>query len=231
MPLCPGFPERISAVAFDLDGLMFNTEHVFARAADNMLSRRGLETPPDLLRRMMGRRPPEGMRIMRELCGIRDSVEDLQAEAFAEFFDLLDEHLEPMPGLFELLGLLESLEIPRAVATSSPRDYQLDLMSRVELLPRFAFALTAEDVQNGKPHPEIYLTAAARHGVSASELLVFEDSEAGTNAAAAAGAFVISVPHEHSRSHNFENASRIAESLMDTVVVDLLNRHQPAAQV
>jgi len=231
MSMRPGFPEQISAVAFDLDGLMLNTEHVFALAAENMLRKRGLAMPSDLLRRMMGRRPPEGMRTMRELTGLHDSVEDLQAEAEREFFALLDEHLETMPGLFELLDLLESLELPKCVATSSPRDYQLDLMNRFDLMPRFRFALTAEDVQNGKPHPEIYLTAAARHGVATSELFVFEDSEAGTNAAAAAGAFVISVPHEHSRCHNFENASRIVESLMDAVVLDVLNRQQPAAQV
>lgn len=223
------FPDQIRAVAFDLDGLMFNTEHVFALAAEKMLSRRSLPMPPDLLRRMMGRRPPEGMRVMRELTGIDDPVDELQHEAFDTFLDLLDEHLEPMPGLFELLGLLESLGLPKAVATSSLRQYQRDLMDRYELVPRFEFVLTAEDVQNGKPHPEIYLTAAERHGVDPSELLVFEDSEAGTNAAAAAGAFVVSVPHEHSRCHNFENASHVAESLMDSVVLEMLDRHEPAA--
>ena len=224
-------PDPIRAVAFDLDGLMLNTEHVFAFAAENMLRKRGLAMPPDLLRRMMGRRAPEGICTMRELAGLPDSVEDLQAEAQREFFDLLDEHLETMPGLFKILDLLESLGLPKCVATSSPRAYQLDLMNRFNLMPRFRFALTAEDVQKGKPHPEIYLTAAARHGVSPSELLVFEDSEAGTNAAAAAGAFVISVPHEHSRCHNFENASRVVESLMGGAVLDVLNHQQPAAQV
>ena len=227
----PPLPERIRAVAFDLDGLMFNTEHVFALAAEQMLSGRGLEMPPNLLRRMMGRRPPEAMRQMRELCGLTESIEDLHAESHRVFFELLDKHLEPMPGLFELLRHLETRRVPKGVATSSPRDYQVDLMGRFDLLPRFAFALTAEDVQKGKPHPEIYLTAAARHGVPASELLVFEDSEAGTNAAAAAGAFVISVPHEHSRSHNFENASRVAESLVDPVVLEVLDRTEPADTV
>lgn len=227
----PPLPERIRAVAFDLDGLMFNTEHVFALAAERMLSGRGLEMPPNLLRKMMGRRPPEAMRQMRELCGLTESIGDLHAESHSTFFELLDEHLEPMPGLFELLGLLESRSVPKGVATSSPRDYQIDLMGRFDLLPRFAFALTAEDVQNGKPDPEIYLTAAERHGVPPAELLVFEDSEAGTNAAAAAGAFVISVPHEHSRSHNFENASRVARSLADPVVIEVVNRSEPADAV
>lgn len=224
-------PERIRAVAFDLDGLMLNSEHVFAIAAEQMLSKRGLPMPPDLLRQMMGRRPPEGMRRMRDLMNLPDAVDDLQREAECEFFALLDEHLAPMPGLFDLLNRLETLGVPKNVATSSPSSYQVDLMDRFELLSRFAFVLTSEDVQNGKPHPEIYLTAASRHGVAPDELLVFEDSEAGTNAAAAAGAFVISVPHDHSRSHNFENASRVVESLIDAPVLEVLNRVQPVVPV
>lgn len=50
---------------------------------------------------------------------------------------------------------------------------------------------------NGKPHPEIYLKAAGLLGVGPEEMLVLEDSQAGTNAAAAAGAYAVSVPHEH----------------------------------
>lgn len=223
----PPLPARIRAIAFDLDGLMFNTEHVFALAAGHMLTARGLEMPPDLLRRMMGRRPPEAMRVMRELCGLTGSLDELHAESHQVFTELLDDNLQTMPGLFELLDMLESRSIPKGVATSSPRDYQIEIMDRFDLLPRFVFALTAEDVQIGKPHPEIYLSAADRHGVSPAELLVFEDSEAGTNAGSAAGAFVISVPHEHSQSHNFENAGRVVESLIDPVVVEVLNRAEP----
>lgn len=223
-------PERpIRAVAFDLDGLIFNTEHVFAIAARQIFESRNLAMPDDLIRRMMGRRPPEGMRIIKEALASEQTIEELQEECSHRFLNQLDEYLEPMPGVFELFTLLEEHGLPKAVATSSPRRFLDNLMGRFEgLFERFEFALTAENVDQGKPNPEIYLKAAGRLGVDPDELLVFEDSEAGTNAAAAAGAFVISVPHEHSQYHDFSNACRIADTLRDPLIKDVLNAASPA---
>jgi HAD superfamily hydrolase (TIGR01509 family) len=142
---------------------------------------------------------------------------------------MLDKHLEPMPGVFEMFTQLEERGLPKAVATSSPILFLNNLMGRFDgLFERFEFALTAENVEKGKPNPEIYLKAAARLGVEPGEMLVFEDSEAGTNAASAAGAFVISVPHEHSRYHDFSNACRIADTLRDPLIAEVLNVASPA---
>ncbi|MDA0282898.1 MAG: HAD family phosphatase [Planctomycetota bacterium] len=219
----------IRAVAFDLDGLIFNTEHVFAIAAAQLFENRNLVMPEDLIRRMMGRRPPEGMWILKEALGTDDSVENVQEECSERFLGLLDLHLEPMPGVFELFTQLEELGLPKAVATSSPLRFLDNLMGRFDgLFERFQFALTAENVEQGKPNPEIYLKAAAKLNVNPDEMLVFEDSEAGTNAAAAAGAFVVSVPHEHSRYHDFSNACRIADTLRDPLIADVLRVASPA---
>ena len=218
-------PDRpIRAVAFDLDGLIFNTEHVFSFAAAQIFEVRNCEMPDDLIRRMMGRRPPEGMHIMKEALGCEESIDDLQEECSTRFLGMLDEHLEPMPGVFELFTQLEERSLPKAVATSSPIRFLNNLMGRFDgLFERFEFALTAENVEQGKPNPEIYLKAAGKLGVEPSEMLVFEDSEAGTNAASAAGAFVISVPHEHSQYHDFSNACRIADTLRDPLIAEVLN--------
>ncbi len=214
--------QQIRAVAFDLDGLIFNTEHVFAIAAEQMLSDRGLDMPAELLQRMMGRRPPEGFVIMREMLSLDESAETLHEEARDRFLSLLDEYVDLMPGALEMFDLLESLGLPKAVATSSPRRFLDELLGRFDLEPRFDFTLTAEDVTEGKPNPEIYLTAAARHGVQPSEMLVFEDSETGSRAAAASGAFVVSVPHDHSRHHSFDVSHFVADTLKDPLIRDVL---------
>lgn len=217
-------PDRpIRAVAFDLDGLIYNTEHVFNRTAVQMVANRNLPMPPDLLKSMMGRRAEESFLVMKQMLNLADSIESLQQEAWASFFDMLDLHLRPMPGLFELLSHLETCQLPKAVATSSPRWYMERMLGRHELAARFSFALTAEDVTIGKPNPEIYLKAAAGLGVDPAEMLVLEDSEAGTRAAAAAGAFVISVPHEHSSHHDFSVAKRVAKQLDDILIMELLS--------
>lgn len=217
----------IRAVVFDLDGLMFNTEAVFTHAGTELLRRRGKSPPPDLFHRMMGRRPVEGFQVMIDLMGLTETIDELVAESEQIFSVMLEERLAPMPGLYELLDVIDQRGLPKGVATSSPRRYLLNLLHRFGLAARFAVTLTAEDVSRGKPHPEIYLTAAERLGVRPSEMLVLEDSEAGTRAAAAAGAHIISIPHEFSSAQDFSLARAIARSLTDPVILGLLEEPRP----
>jgi len=217
---------RIQAVAFDLDGLMFNTEHVFFLSGDGLLQRRGKKMTPDILRGMMGRRAHEGF---EHLAQFLDEPEDplaLWEESQEIFRSLLDQHLKPMKGLFELLDYLEELDIPKSVATSSPRPYLESLLTRFDLTHRFPHSLTAEDVTHGKPHPEIYLTAAEKMGVAPEKMLVLEDSETGTKSGVASGAFVVSIPHEFSNYGDFSSAGLIAESLTDERILSLLSENR-----
>jgi len=216
-------PSPIRAVVFDLDGLMFNTEEIFDRTGIELMRRRGGEMTSELRSQMMGRRPHEAFAIMIETMNLDDSVEYLMAESEEIFVNGLETHLAPMPGLYEVLEQIDRRAIPKAVATSSPRDYMEGILGRFDLLQRFTLTLTAEDVTHGKPHPEIYLQAAQRLQITPAEMLVFEDSQAGTQAAAAAGSVVVSVPHEHSRSHDFTSATHIAESLHDPYVLEMID--------
>ena len=213
----------IKAVVFDLDGLMFNTEDVFYVAGGEFMRRRGLEMTDRVRDGMIGRRGPEALRHLVETTGLREPVEAIGAELRTIFMELLDAHLRPMPALFELLAHIEERKLPKGVATSSSRRYMENILSRYQLLPRFAMTLTAEDVVRGKPEPDIYLKAAETLGVSTSDMLVLEDSEAGTRAAAAAGAVIVSVPHRHTARHDFSTARHVASSLGDPLIYRLLN--------
>jgi len=212
----------VKAVVFDLDGLMFNTEDVFDAAGTELLRRRGLEMTSEIRTLMMGRRAEEAFQLLVEATGMEESVAELMTESQVIFNELLDGHLRPMPGLFDFLDFIERCGRPKAVATSSGRTYLQEMLNRFELAERFQLTLTAEDVSRGKPHPEIYLTAAERLDVAPSEMLVLEDSGTGTQAAAAAQAVVVSIPHEHSREHDFSGAAYIARSLDDPQLRRLL---------
>jgi HAD superfamily hydrolase (TIGR01509 family) len=212
----------VRAVVFDLDGLMFNTEELYELVGAELLGRRGHEFSPDLIDAMMGRPGSVALRIMIDWHGLDDTVEKLAAETFEIFPPILDAHLAPMPGLVDLLASLETAGLPKAIATSSGRHFTHDVLGRFEFLPRFSFVLTAEDVTQGKPHPEVYLLAAERHGVDPTEMVVFEDSANGCRAAVAAGATVVAVPGGHSLRHSFEGAAFVAKSLEDPRVHRLL---------
>jgi len=217
----------LKAVVFDLDGLMLNTEDLYQEVGRILLGRRGKEFTAELLDAMMGLRPHQALAIMIEWHELVDTVEQLAAESREIFVPVLDEGLAPMPGLLPLLDTLEQAGIPKAVATSSGREFVHDVLVRCNLLPRFDFILTAEDVVEGKPNPEIYLTAAERFGIQPQQMLVLEDSQNGCNAAVAAGALTVAVPGGHSLRHNFKGTHLIADSLADPRIYALLGIEAP----
>lgn len=214
--------EPIRAVCFDLDGTMFNTEDLYWDIGHALLSKRGKQVTRDLLDQMMGRPSRVALQIMIDWHQLQATVAELQAETREAFKTLLDERLEPSPGLMNLLSALEAARLPRAIATSSGRTYLDDVLGRFQLARRFAFALTGDDVVDGKPHPEIYLTAAEKLGIAPAQMLVLEDSANGCIAAVAAGAYTVAVPGDHSRNHDFAGVAFEATGLNDPRIYQAL---------
>lgn len=223
MPNPPSAPSartfRPAGAVFDLDGLMFNTEQLYVEVAERVLAQRGKRFTAELHRAMMGRPAREGLRLMIEAHDLADTPEALGAESAAIFRDLLPTRLRPMPGLFELLDRLERAGIPKAVATGSGREFARRILGHGDLEPRFEFLLCAEDVVHGKPHPEIYLKAAAGLGLEPSRIVVFEDSANGFRAALAAGAVAVAVPGEHNAGQSYDGALWVAETLHEPEVL------------
>jgi HAD superfamily hydrolase (TIGR01509 family) len=203
------------AVVFDMDGLMFNTEDVYTLVGAELLRRRGFEFTSELKDAMMGLPPRPSFEAMIRHHGLKETWEELATESNAVFLEFLTGRLTMLPGLPEVLDALERAAIPKAIATSSCRALTAACLAPFDLARRFQFILTAEDIVRGKPDPEIYLKAAARFGVPPGEMLVLEDSQNGCRAAAAAGAFTVAVPGEHSRSHDFSIASLVIDNLAD----------------
>ena len=219
--------EPIHAVVFDLDGLMFNTEDIYLKVGSEVLRRRNKEFTPELVDAMMGLRPAQAIARMIQWHGLTDTVEQIEKESRAIFTPFLETHLEPMPGLFPLLKAIEAADMPKAIATSSSRRFVEEVLGRFELIDRFAFILSAEDVTHGKPDPEIYQLAAKRFGVSAREMLVLEDSQTGLTAAIGSGACAVAVPGTHSKRHDFSQAAWIASGLDDPHIYKLLSLPVP----
>lgn len=212
----------IRAVTFDLDGLMFNTEELYTDVGTELLRRRNRVFTKELLDQMMGRPSRISLEIMITHHGLTESVDEILVESDEIFQGILHERLALQFGLRELLDALEAAALPKGIATSSRRPYVDYVLSRFELGPRFAFILSSEDVLEGKPHPEIYLKAAAQHGVSPAEMLVLEDSENGCRAAVAAGAVTIAVPGPHNAGHRYDGVQFVAESLADPRIYGVL---------
>ncbi|GHT23956.1 phosphatase [Planctomycetales bacterium] len=216
--------EGFQAVALDMDGLMFDTENTYWKAASALLAKRGEVYTDELCRTVMGRPPQACFEIFKERFGFPEPWQELQHESEELFLEFLDDGFSAMPGLEVLLEHLEKHHIPKCICTSSAAGIVAEVLKRKKMQSRFDFVLTAKDISAGKPNPEIYLKAAACFGIEPNKMLVLEDSEAGSEAAAAAGAFGVIVLAEHNKHGNFTAAEIIADSLDDEKIINLLKR-------
>lgn len=213
---------RFRAVAFDMDGTMFNTEELYEQVGDTLLQRRGKSICRELLDRMMGLPGSIALQAMIDFHQLDATIEQLQQETTEVYPPILEQSLRPMPGLLDLLDAIEHSDLPKAVCTSSRREFAHKTLHVGGVRDRFEFVLTSEDVPCGKPAPDIYLAAADRWGISTREMLVLEDSPVGCQAAVAAGAFAIAIPGPHASHNQFPQVRYIAASLADPFIHDAL---------
>lgn len=216
------------AVVLDMDGTMFDTEILYHHAETELLRRRGKEFSTELSLAIMGVPGREAMKIVARTLNLADDPDDLFNESQVILRRLMETELRLMPGLDELLTLLEQRGLPKGVATSTQRELTEDMLGRFDLLRRFGFILTREDVERPKPAPEIYEKACAILGLSPREVLVLEDSFNGTKAAVDAGCQVVAIPHELSRALSFDHVHAIAERLLDPVILERIGVSEAA---
>ena len=133
--------------------------------------------------------------VLREVYGPDFPLDETNERTGDFIWQEVDELGVPIkPGLLDLLDYLDSLGVIRAVASSSDRATVDRLLSAAGLRHGFAATVAGDQVQHGKPAPDIFLHAAGLLGVAPGQCLVLEDLEAGTRASAAAGMACIIVP-------------------------------------
>lgn len=175
----------VEAIIFDLDGTLIDYEGASHTALARPLERRGRELPWSLHARIIGTKPEDWSRTIVEACAFgADELTPAQyaAEYFAEI-DGLYEAIEAWPGTLPLLRRLRARGFPLAIATSSPRSsFDRKMVHHPEILRSMDAVVTGDEVERGKPAPDIFLEAARRLGSQASRCVVFEDSPLGLQA-------------------------------------------------
>jgi HAD superfamily hydrolase (TIGR01509 family) len=128
--------------------------------------------------------------------------------------DYFREHvrMEPMTGVSALLGALVAAGVPRAIASAAPSDWVLRALDDLRLAPTFDAIVTGDQVEQGKPAPDVYLEAARRIGIAPSRCVAIEDSGPGIAAARAAGMRTVAIPHPLTRLHDLSAADLRVDS-------------------
>ena len=184
----------VAAVVLDMDGLMFDTERLARVAWRRAMAERGYTLSDDTYLPAIGRTVDGACRLFVEALGPELPIVEIEAAKAAYLLELLEPAPPLKPGLLALLDGLDELGLPAAVASSTARAEVERRLASVGLLERFAATAGGDEVARGKPAPDLFLLACKRLGTSPSGCVVLEDSEAGVQAAAAAGMTPVIVP-------------------------------------
>ena len=180
------------AVIFDMDGVLVDSGPHHRASWRALLKELGVEPKDSEFWRLTIGRPVE--EALPLLVGRRLSSQEIARYSKRKtelFHQAADGRFVPVRGAVVFVRALEARGVPRALATSaSPRSVTA-VLEDLGLAREFPVVVTADDVDRGKPDPEVYLTAASRLGIAPRECVVFEDSLVGLEAARRAGMFPI----------------------------------------
>ncbi len=183
------------AIIFDMDGLMIDTERLALKAWQLAGVDFGFPISEDIFITMVGRNRRDSDRILVEVFGSDFPVDAVRKRRRAYVDGWIDEgKLSIKSGLLELLDFLDKVSMPKAVATSTGYERAIYKLSLVNLLERFPIVIAGDQVEKGKPAPDIFLAAALRLEVAPKYCLVLEDSDAGIQAAYDAGMTSVMIP-------------------------------------
>jgi HAD superfamily hydrolase (TIGR01509 family) len=201
----------ISAVIFDLDGLLADTEKLHQSAYQTVLSELGIELSDEEYEHHWIRcgKGIDAFITQRNLAVDPNFVRREKARLYEK---LVSSGVEPMPGATELLCSLQGRKLMGLATSSYPKDAYA-VLNTLALVDFFSCVATKSNVERIKPYPDIFLYIANEMNTPPEHCLVIEDAEKGVLAADAAGMKSIAVPNRHTISNDFSKAALVVSSL------------------
>jgi HAD superfamily hydrolase (TIGR01509 family) len=217
------------AVIFDLDGLMIDSERLALRAWNDMLASAGYRLNEEQYRHLVGRAHSESVRYVLEQSGVDIPFSVLDQGFWRRLIELIEQGLDPMPGLLPLLQEMSQLDVPLGVASNSLRAYVVRALEIIGVSGYFSCILAVDQVPHPKPAPDVYLAAAECLSISPHDCLAIEDSESGVRAALAAGMECILIPLQDAPVAPAEDVKAVYSSLNElrAHIGDLLGLQRP----
>lgn len=208
---------NVEAVILDMDGLMIDTEPIYKRSMQEAARNLGFDLTDAFMMSLVGRPDTDCRRLVSREFGDAFPHDLFWSQSPQIWRDIASaEGIARKPGLDDLLSALADDGLPTAIATSTYRE-QADFSLNVAAVTHsFGHIVTGDQVEHGKPAPDIFLEAARRLKVKPQHCIVLEDSENGIRAAHAAKMFAIMVPDLIPPSEEIRNkASLVLDSLHD----------------
>lgn len=184
-------PSHVQGLVFDCDGTIADTMPLHYKAWLEVLGPDAAKFPEALFYELAGMPTLDIIHLLNERHGCHLDPEKTRKQKSEAFLRMLPE-VRPIEPVVQLIRE-HAGKMPMAVATSGTRSSCCKTLDALGLLDVFQAIVTADDVERGKPAPDLFLTAAKRLGVEPSACLAFEDADLGIQAARAAGMEVIDI--------------------------------------
>ncbi len=204
----------IQAVIFDMDGVLSDSEPIYQDSLNQVLSEHGYALTDEDNAQILGTTVEYSWRWIIDRFGLEGSLEDWVARYDSIIVDNLRRRVEASPGVYELLDGVKARGLKLGLASSSQGNWVEALLTTLGVQDKFETIVSGEMVTNGKPDPEIFLTAARRLGVDPARCLVIEDSPHGISAGKSAGMKVVAVVTPLTRDLDLSEADIRIDSLL-----------------
>jgi HAD superfamily hydrolase (TIGR01509 family) len=202
----------VTAVIFDCDGTLVDSEPLARRAWEITLGERGYTVAAADFAAVVGRSFDTVHAYFAERVEL-PARERFWDEFSAELFALLDSELRAFADAIATLDELIAAGVPVAVASSSSRERLARTLRLTSLTERFPVSVAGDEVERGKPHPDLFLAAAAGLGAEPASCVVVEDTAPGVEAGLAAGAAVLAVARDSGARSALAGAHVVANLL------------------
>jgi HAD superfamily hydrolase (TIGR01509 family) len=180
-----------AAVIFDLDGVLWDGEPLYHEAFDIVLAPLGHRISDDDYTNIIGTSVEASWGWVHDRFNLTDPLDRLVDAYDQAVLKLLKRPIEPLPGVRSLIDELRRRGVPIAVASASLRQWVDATLRGLRLRHAFDAVVSASEVDNGKPAPDLFLTAARRLGLPPQRCLAVEDTLTGVRSAKAASMFTI----------------------------------------
>jgi HAD superfamily hydrolase (TIGR01509 family) len=184
----------IEAVVFDLDGVIIDSEELWDEVREGLARERGGRWSAQAQADMMGMSSTEWSGYLHEVVGLPEPPDEINREVVERMLAHYSESLPLVNGAVDAVKLL-AVHWRLAVASSSNRELIDRVLEVSGLAPYFEATVSSEEVERGKPAPDVYLEAARRLGVQSGRSVAIEDSASGIRSAHAAGMHVVAIPN------------------------------------
>jgi sugar-phosphatase len=200
--------KEIKAVIFDMDGVLIDSEPLWRKAMIEGFASIGVLITEEDCKKTTGNRLKEVVEYWFEKLDILDFLPtEIEHRIINTLVKLINKEGKAISGVIEVINFCNNKNIKIGLATSSSNQLMEAVLEKLKLKNTFKSSISAENMEYGKPHPEVFLICASQLQISPLECIVIEDSINGVIAAKAAFMRVIALPEqENINNHKFSIA-------------------------